>query len=417
MNVLSHLVRPDLSTDDLLLRAVLETVGEGIVVINTSSTVVMVNQEAQRMWGYTEAEMIGQPLHMLMPPSERAPHTKGMHHYLETGEAPLLNARAELPAQHRDGTIFPIEICIKEVPLEGGRVFAAAVNDITERKRTEQLLVGQNRVLELIATATSLDTVLTAICHITEDYTGGIASIMRFDPATATLRIAAAPSLPASYCAAIADGIATGAMAGSCGTAAWRLAPVIVSDIAADPRWSEYCDLAVAHGLHACWSVPILGANRKLLGTFGVYSRHTHTPTTDEVTMIERVAHLAGIAIEREIAAAALTTSEANLWAVVENSSDSVWSIDRSYQLLTFNSVFKHEFQLAFGIEIALGLGLDDLLPTGAYPSSTSAGGRTTIGRWPASASRLSRPIKWPARRDHFWSPSTQSGMRARSPA
>ncbi|HWO91244.1 MAG TPA: ATP-binding protein, partial [Methylomirabilota bacterium] len=100
---------------------------------------------------------------------------------------------------------------------------------------------------------------------------------------------------------------------GSCGTAAYRAEPVIVSDIATDPLWSDYRDLALAHGLRACWSTPILSSEGRVLGTFAIYYREPRTPTPQDQDLIEQITHLASIAIEREEAEEKLRRSEAHL--------------------------------------------------------------------------------------------------------
>lgn len=87
-------------------------------------------------------------------------------------------------------------------------------------------------------------------------------------------------------------------MAGSCGTAAFRREPVIVSDIATDALWTDYRDVAISHGLRACWSTPVFSSERKVLGTFSVYYRKTHRPTSRELRLVELVTRTAGIAIE-----------------------------------------------------------------------------------------------------------------------
>jgi GAF domain-containing protein len=81
-------------------------------------------------------------------------------------------------------------------------------------------------------------------------------SILLVDETGQHVRNLAAPSLPAAYTAAI-EGAAIGPQAGSCGTAAYRGETVVVTDIATDPLWADYKPLALAHGLRACWSVPI----------------------------------------------------------------------------------------------------------------------------------------------------------------
>jgi signal transduction histidine kinase len=79
-----------------------------------------------------------------------------------------------------------------------------------------------------------------------------------------------------------------------------------VSDIATDPLWADYRDLALGHGLRACWSTPIVSSEGKVLGTFAIYYREPRAPTASEQTIVERITHLASIAVEREQADQAL---------------------------------------------------------------------------------------------------------------
>jgi C4-dicarboxylate-specific signal transduction histidine kinase len=126
------------------------------------------------------------------------------------------------------------------------------------------------------------------------------------------LRHGAAPSLPIPYTEAI-DGAAIGPSAGSCGTAAYRAEPVIVPDIAVDPLWADYRNLALPHGLRACWSTPILSSDGKVLGTFATYYREPRSPTPQERHVMERITHLASIAIEGERAEEALRQAQAEI--------------------------------------------------------------------------------------------------------
>src|SRR6185312_15387176 len=96
----------------------------------------------------------------------------------------------------------------------------------------------------------------------------------------------AAPSLPLPYREAI-DGSEIGPTAGSCGTAAYLGRPVYVTDIATDPLWAAYRDLALPHGLRSCWSTPIRHANGDVMGTFAIYQRSVGGPTKDDLASIE----------------------------------------------------------------------------------------------------------------------------------
>lgn len=93
------------------------------------------------------------------------------------------------------------------------------------------------------------------------------------------------PNLPQSYREAI-DGSEIGPRAGSCGTAAYLLRPVYVSDISSDPLWDDYRHLALPHGLRSCWSTPICAPDGSLLGTFAIYHRTATAPTSEELDAI-----------------------------------------------------------------------------------------------------------------------------------
>ena len=182
-----------------------------------------------------------------------------------------------------------------------------------EPGQAETLLAGENRLLEMIAKGDSLPSILTELCRLFEElYHGSFSSILLLDPDSKTLRHGAAPSLPQKYIEAI-DGGVIGPSAGSCGTAAYRGEPVIASNLATDPLWAEYRDVALAHGLRACWSTPILSKENKVLGTFAIYYREPRSPNSQQRAVIAQLTHLASIALERKRAEETLRRSEAYL--------------------------------------------------------------------------------------------------------
>ena len=102
------------------------------------------------------------------------------------------------------------------------------------------------------------------------------------------LRHGAAPSLPEAYCQAI-DGLEYGPAEGSCGTAAHFGRPIYVTDIATDPFWAKYKDLALQHGLRACWSTPIFDDERNVIGTFAIYHLTPSGPSDEEIAAIQTI--------------------------------------------------------------------------------------------------------------------------------
>ena len=202
------------------------------------------------------------------------------------------------------------------LPTEGPRL----------QNRAEEALLRQNRVLERIIAGAGLRDLLEDIVALVEDQLASShCSILLLDEDGLRLRSGAAPHLPDAYNAAI-DGAPIGPSVGSCGTAAYRGETVIVADIASDPLWVDYRDVALRHGLRSCWSVPILArqddrnTNRKqrVLGTFALYRSEPATPSARDLEVVGQAAHLAGVAIQRERDERALRESEERFRRLVE---------------------------------------------------------------------------------------------------
>lgn len=125
-----------------------------------------------------------------------------------------------------------------------------------------------------------------------------MASVLEVSEDGRYLRHLAAPSLPAAYNKAI-DGERVDEGVGSCGTAAYRGTPVYVADIRTDPLWKDYRDLAMAHGLCACWSTPIKGMDDVTRGTFAVYYDAPRSPHPHDLEAIAAITLTVALAIER----------------------------------------------------------------------------------------------------------------------
>jgi two-component system, cell cycle sensor histidine kinase and response regulator CckA len=214
-------------------------------------------------------------------------------------------------------------------------VLRQRAKETANRQQAEALLHGQKQTLEMIASgaplAKTLDTLLRLIERESPEM---LCSILLLDGQH--LRHGAAPSLPADYVRAV-DGTEIGPQAGSCGTAAFRREPVIVEDIARDPLWEKYRDLALRHGLRACWSTPICDAQARVLGTFAVYFRTPLRPAERHRRLIEAVTHTAAVAILRQREEAALRKSEERYRTLTEQAADALFVHDESGQILEVN--------------------------------------------------------------------------------
>ncbi|WP_338544984.1 ATP-binding protein [Pseudomonas benzopyrenica] len=145
-----------------------------------------------------------------------------------------------------------------------------------------------------------------------------------------------APSLPGAYSRDLGR-LEIGPLAGSCGTAAYRREAVYVEDIAGDPLWAGARDLALRYGLRACWSMPLLALDGRLLGTFANYFLEPRRPLAAERDAFRLVTETAALAIERQQADLQLRESEDHYRHLVELNPQYTWTCDPSGQHMVFS--------------------------------------------------------------------------------
>ena len=137
-NITKRISADTLPEGEETYRILAETASDAIIRIDENSQIVFVNRAAERVFGYKVEEMVGQSLTMIMPEYLRRLHEAGIERYLETGKRHINWESTELPAQHRDGHIFPIEVSFGEFQQNGKHYFIGIARDITERKKTEE---------------------------------------------------------------------------------------------------------------------------------------------------------------------------------------------------------------------------------------------------------------------------------------
>lgn len=157
----------------------------------------------------------------------------------------------------------------------------------------------RNHALEMLAQGQSLREVLTYLVSEAEavSHGGAVCSVLLLDT-DGLLRNGASPGLPADYLAAI-DRLKPDPAVGTCAAAAATGKIVITPNLLSDAGWKELKHLPLALGLTAAWSVPIVGSDGRVLGTFGTYFREPRRPRPDERSFVESLAHIARMVIER----------------------------------------------------------------------------------------------------------------------
>lgn len=252
------------------------------------------NQAACDFYGYTAEELAGKPVYEI--------NALSREDVLERLRLARDGNQTFSRLKHRlkSGEVRDVDIYVGPVELEGRLLLYALVQDVTDQRRAESLVTAQSQLLEMVAVGTPLEDVLETLARTIEEHAdGALCSLLLLSPDGKQLRHAAAPSLPDAYNQAV-DGIEIGPNVGSCGTAAYRREVVVVEDIAADPLWADFRDLALSHGLRSCWSTPIVSSAGEVLGTFAVYYREPGGVRGRDRELVEIATHVAGIAIERK---------------------------------------------------------------------------------------------------------------------
>jgi signal transduction histidine kinase len=242
---------------------------------------------------------------------------------------------------------------------------------------------GRNQVLRMVARNEDLQLILTTLCEKAQLYNPDmLCSILRLNNEQHTLHPIASVSLPQFYCDAL-EGVAIGAGAGSCGTAAFTGELVIVEDINTHPYWTQFKELALEAGVQACWSEPIIGADGLIYGTFAMYYREPTAPSSEDLKFIELSANLAAVVFENNANREKLLTANNLLSQTVDERNQELEKVNarleqnlqqqqsshflniNTEKMLTTNSLisgFSHEISSPLGTALTVVTSAEDQL-------------------------------------------------------
>jgi PAS domain S-box-containing protein len=131
-------------------RALLESAPDGIVVVDTKGTIVIVNSQTERLFGYTRQELIGESIEMLVPDRVRATHERDLLAYTADPKLRPMGAGRPLSGRTKAGKEFPVEISLSPLVTDQGRMVMSIVRDITERRRAEEIIQASLREKEAL---------------------------------------------------------------------------------------------------------------------------------------------------------------------------------------------------------------------------------------------------------------------------
>ena len=147
------------------LQAILDTVPDGMIVIDERGTIQSFSATAERMFGYAAAEVLGHNVSLLMPSPYREQHDRYLAHYRDTGERRIIGFGRVVAGQRKDGTSFPIELSVGEVRSTGNRLFTGFLRDLTERQRTLRRVQELQAELAHVSRLTEMGQMVSALAH------------------------------------------------------------------------------------------------------------------------------------------------------------------------------------------------------------------------------------------------------------
>jgi two-component system, LuxR family, sensor kinase FixL len=161
------------------VKSILETIPDAMIVIDEHGAVQSFSVAAERLFGYSSAEVVGKNVKMLMPSPHRENHDGYIARYLRTGERKIIGVGRIVVAERKDHSTFPIELSVGEVRTRNQRFFTGFIRDLTERQQTEARLQELQAELVHVSRLTAMGEMASALAHELNQPLSAIANYMR----------------------------------------------------------------------------------------------------------------------------------------------------------------------------------------------------------------------------------------------
>ena len=283
-------------------RELVNTSVDGVISIDNQMKIILWNPATERMFGYTEKEMLGQSLETVVPEKYWIANKKAFLEFQKRGSGKLIGETLEIEGKRKDGTEFPIELSISPRSVDGEYVATAIIRNITERKKAEEVVRKRKNQLELvhriqndIPMNMNIETILKAAAEsIGRSFGYNKVSVNIFDESRNELEYivgwhqSGAPT-PKDHRQKVGEGLI--------GKAAELRKTIIVNDITKEPSYVVYNQFSTQSEL----SIPLLVGDQ-LVGILDIQDLEKNVFTEDDVSVLQSVAnYLAYVVNEKQI--------------------------------------------------------------------------------------------------------------------
>lgn len=318
------------------------------------------NGAALTRYGYTRTEFLNMTAMDLRPPEE-IPNLMAARNVVDWGAGTIYPGT--FIHQRKDKTKLHVEIWGARFLFKNTDALMVVANDITESLYYQKLDKLETRILQINMKQDSNRhaVLMDYLSGIEEIHPGMLCSMQQVK--NSQMFTLASPGLPKDFLDAV-EGRKIGMNAGSCGTAAFTRQKVIVVDIANDPRWADYKELAARFGLKACWSTPIFDKSGNVMATFANYFHEERAPSEHEENTIKRACRILYVILENFQREELLKESHEKYLYATEATSDAIWDWDLQTEIISWGQGYK----TIFGYDEGLGTGDKQTIAAHIHP-------------------------------------------------
>ncbi len=338
--LLSSADEPGAREVEARLRAILDSALDALITIDEGGEVVEFNRAAEEIFGYSRDQAIGREMaEIIVPPSLRAQHRRGMEHFLRTGEGPILGHRIEITGMRADGSEFPVELTVTRVHSPTRTLFTGTLRDISDRRRIEGRRAAQYEVTAMLAASASLEEATPKLLEAIGLGLGWeFGQCWTVDAAARVLRWRSAWSLTGRSTAEfeeVSRGIAFAPGIGLPGRVWEEEVPAWLERVSADPNFPRR-QAAVEAGWETGFAFPIRTA-RRIIGVLEFFTAESRPDDDDVLRFTDAIGRQIGDFVDRIEAEREVRESENRYRRILETTNEGIWWIDADARTVYVN--------------------------------------------------------------------------------
>ena len=355
------------------VRAIMEGSAVAILACDTEGRIKLANPTAEKMFGYTRDRLLGGPLEMLLPKRLRDRHVEHRASWFAQPDDRPMGPGMELAGRRRDGTEFPIEVSLSHIGGGEGTLGVAFVSDITERQKSERVLIEyRDQLASEVSALGSLREAGDSLWR-SHDLAAGLETMIDYgmallgadmgdiqllNPETHVLEIVAQRGFGPDFLEHFREVPAADDTA--CGRSLRAKKTIVIEDVETDAGFAPHRAAAAAARYRAVQSTPLPGKDGEAIGVFSTHFHQPHRPSEHELRRFELFARQSAEFVERLRSEEQLRRSQATVLALLETAAQAILAIDKEGRIRLANTTAEKMF--GYSRDALLGQPLESLL-------------------------------------------------------